>query len=130
MAPGEIALPDGIAATLGVRPGDTVTAIGPTGEEVELTVAGRFGPPDRDDPFWFGDQSPFPEPDSTEPSPALMDREGYAEVAPQLGITTQWIWDVYLDLVGVPFEQAEKIPARSGTSTSRCGPSPGSRSSR
>ena len=110
--PGEIALPDGMAATLGVRPGDTVTAIGPTGEEVELTVAGRFGPPDRDDPFWFGDQSPFPEPDSTEPSPALMDRDGYAEVAPQLGITTQWIWDVYLDLVGVPFEQAEKIPAQ------------------
>ncbi|HJS25591.1 MAG TPA: ABC transporter permease [Actinomycetota bacterium] len=111
---GQIALPDGTAATLGVRPGDSVTAIGPTGDEVELTVAGRFGPPDRDDPFWFGDQSPFPAPDSTEPSPALMDRAGYAEIAPQLGITTQWVWDVYLDLVGVPFERAEKIPGQIG----------------
>ncbi len=109
---GQIALPDGTASALGVRPGDTVTAIGPTGEEAELTVVGRFGPPDREDPFWFGDQTPFPAPDSTEPSPALMDREGYAEVAPALGITTQWVWDVYLDLVGVPFEQAEKIPAQ------------------
>jgi ABC-type lipoprotein release transport system permease subunit len=110
--PGEIALPDGTAASLGVRPGDVVTAIGPTGEEVELTVAGRFGPPDRDDPFWFGDQSPFPEPDSTEPSPALMDRNGYAQVAPLLGVSTQWVWDVYLDLVGVPFERAETIPGQ------------------
>ena len=110
--PGEIALPDGTAAALGVRPGDTVTAIGPTGEDAELTVAGRFGPPDRDDPFWFGDQSPFPEPDSTEPSPVLMDRGGYAEVAPQLGISSQWVWDVYLDLVRVRFEQAEMIPGQ------------------
>ena len=46
-----------------------MTAIGPTSEQAELTLVGRFDPPNRDDPFWFGDQTPFPPPDSTELSP-------------------------------------------------------------
>jgi ABC-type lipoprotein release transport system permease subunit len=108
--PGEIALPSGIARLLGVDLGDTVTAVGPTGEQAELTLVGRFEPPDREDPFWFGDQTPFPPPDSTELSPALMDRAGYLEVAPGLGVTSEYVWDVYLDLVGVPFVRAERIP--------------------
>jgi len=108
--PGEIALPSGIARLLGVDLGETVTAVGPTGEEAELTLVGRFEPPDREDPFWFGDQTPFPPPDSTELSPALMDRAGYLEVAPALGVTSEYVWDVYLDLVGVPFVRAERIP--------------------
>jgi ABC-type lipoprotein release transport system permease subunit len=108
--PGEIALPSGIARLLGVDLGDTVTAVGPTGEQAELTLVGRFEPPDREDPFWFGDQTPFPPPDSTELSPALMDRAGYLEVAPALGVTSEYVWDVYLDLVGVPFVRAERIP--------------------
>jgi ABC-type lipoprotein release transport system permease subunit len=107
---GEIALPSGIARLLGVDLGDTVTAVGPTGEQVELMLVGRFEPPDREDPFWFGDQTPFPPPDSTELSPALMDRAGYLEVAPALGVTSEYVWDVYLDLVGVPFFRAERIP--------------------
>jgi len=107
---GEIALPSGIARLLGVDLGDTVTAVGPTGEQAELTLVGRFEPPDREDPFWFGDQTPFPPPDSTELSPALMDRAGYLEVAPGLGVTSEYVWDVYLDLVGVPFVRAERIP--------------------
>jgi ABC-type lipoprotein release transport system permease subunit len=108
--PDEIALPSGIARLLGVDLGDTVTAVGPTGEQAELTLVGRFEPPDREDPFWFGDQTPFPPPDSTELSPALMDRAGYLEVAPGLGVTSEYVWDVYLDLVGVPFVRAERIP--------------------
>jgi ABC-type lipoprotein release transport system permease subunit len=108
--PGEIALPSGIARLLGVDLGETVTAVGPTGEQAELTLVGRFEPPDRQDPFWFGDQTPFPPPDSTELSPALMDRAGYLEVAPALGVTSEYVWDVYLDLVGVPFVRAERIP--------------------
>jgi len=108
--PREIALPSGIARLLGVDLGDTVTAVGPTGEQAELTLVGRFEPPDREDPFWFGDQTPFPPPDSTELSPALMDRAGYLEVAPRLGVTSEYVWDVYLDLVGVPFVRAERIP--------------------
>ena len=108
--PREIALPSGIARLLGVDLGDTVTAVGPTGEQAELTLVGRFEPPDREDPFWFGDQTPFPPPDSTELSPALMDRAGYLEVAPRLGVTSEYVWDVYLDLIGIPFVRAERIP--------------------
>ena len=108
--PGQIALPGGIARLLGVDVGETVTAIGPTGEQAELTLVGRFDPPARDDPFWFGDQTPFPPPDSTELPPGLMDRAGYLDVAPRLGVTSEYVWDVYLDLVGVPFEQAQRIP--------------------
>ena len=108
--PGEIALPGGIARLLGVDVGETVTAIGPTGEQAELTLVGRFDPPSRDDPFWFGDQTPFPPPDSTELSPALMDQAGYLEGMPALGVTSEYVWDVFLDLVGVPFVQAERIP--------------------
>ena len=108
--PDEIALPSGIARLLGVDLGDTVTAVGPTGEQAELTLVGRFEPPDREDPFWFGDQTPFPPPDSTELSPALMDRAGYLEVAPGLGVTSEYVWDVYLDLIGIPFVRAERIP--------------------
>jgi FtsX-like permease family len=110
VGPGEIALPGGIARLLGVDLGETVTAIGPTGEQAMLTLVGRFDPPERDDPFWYGDQTPFPPPDSTELPPGLMDRGGYLEVAPNLGVTSEYVWDVYLDLVGVPFERAERIP--------------------
>jgi putative ABC transport system permease protein len=39
-----------------------------------------------------------------------MDRAGYLEVAPALGVTSEYVWDVYLDLVGVPFVRAERIP--------------------
>ena len=110
VGPDEIALPGGIARLLGVDLGETVTAIGPTGEEATLTLVGRFDPPERDDPFWYGDQTPFPPPDSTELPPGLMDRAGYLEVAPDLGVTSEYVWDIYLDLVGVPFERAEQIP--------------------
>ena len=110
VGPGEIALPGGVARLLGVDLGETVTAIGPTGEQATLTLVGRFDPPERDDPFWYGDQTPFPPPDSTELPPGLMDRAGYLEVAPDLGVTSEYVWDVYLDLVGVPFERAERIP--------------------
>jgi len=71
VGPGEIALPGGIARLLGVDVGETVTAIGPTGEQATLTLVGGFDPPERDDPFWYGDQTPFPPPDSTELPEAL-----------------------------------------------------------
>jgi hypothetical protein len=109
--PGEIALPGGISRLLGVDVGGTVTAIGPTGETADLTLVGRFDPPDRNDPFWFGDQTPFPPPDSTELPPGLMDRAGYLQVAPALGATSEYVWDVYLDMVGVPFVEAQRLPA-------------------
>ncbi len=110
--PGEIALPAGIARLLGLQLGDRLTALGPTDEETELTLVGRFDPPDLDDPFWYGDQNPFPPPESTELPPAIMDRPGYLGVVPGLGVTTEYVWDAYLDLVAVPFEEAERIPAQ------------------
>jgi ABC-type lipoprotein release transport system permease subunit len=110
--PGELALPASIARTLGVQVGDTVTAIGPTGQQAELTLVGRFDLPDAADPFWFGEQTPFPAPDSTELPPALMDRAGYLETLPALSVVSEYVWDVYLDLAGVPFERAERIPAQ------------------
>lgn len=109
--PGEIALPASIARSLGVRVGDRLVAIGPTGQEAVLTLVGRYDLPDTNDPFWYGEQSPFPGPDSTELPPALMERPGYLEVMPELGVTSEYLWDVYLDLAGVPFEEAEQIPA-------------------
>jgi hypothetical protein len=108
---GEIALPGGVSRLLGVDVGGSVTAIGPTGETADLTLVGRFDPPDRNDPFWFGDQTPFPPPDSTDLPPALMDKAGYLEVAPSLGVTSEYVWDVYLDMMGVPFVEAQHLPA-------------------
>jgi hypothetical protein len=57
---------------------------------LSLTVLFRDGATDRDDPFWFGDQTPFPPPDSTELSPGLMDRAGYLKVMPALGVTSEY----------------------------------------
>jgi len=123
--PTQIALPASIARSLGVRVGDPLVAIGPTGREAELTLVGRFDLPDGTDPFWYGEQTPFPAPDSTELPPALMDRPGYLATVPQLGVTSEYVWDVYLDLAGVPFEEAEQIPAKVGRIDDELRGSPG-----
>ena len=107
-----------------------MTAIGPTGEQAELTLVGRFDPPNRDDPFWFGDRTPFPPPDSTELSPALMDQAGYLEVMPALGVTSEYVWDVFLDLVGCRSSRRSGSRTRSNgsrTSSARRQSSPSSR---
>jgi len=109
--PREIALQGSVARLLGVGIGDTLIAIGPTDEQAELTLVGLFDPPERTDAFWYGDQTPFPPPDSTELSPGLMDRRGYLEVMPALGVTSEYVWDTFLDLVTVPFERARGVPA-------------------
>src|SRR5688572_9266483 len=78
---GEPASEDGIllhaamAQLLRVRRGDRLDITGPTGERLELVLAGTYVSPDRDDPFWFGSQNPFPDPDSTQPQPAIVDLE-------------------------------------------------------
>lgn len=107
---GQVALPEGVARLFDVSAGDTLEAVGPTGTRATLTVTAVFGQPDRTDPFWFGTQIPFPSPDSTELPPALFDRDGYLALSRQIGLTTEFAWDEYLDLYGRPFVEVEQVP--------------------
>ena len=102
-----------MARTLGVRRGDRIAIIGPTGRRLKLIVRGTYAPPDQDDPFWFGSQSPFPntgDTDSTRPQPAVVDIDSLVRATQELELTTQFSWDAYLALSGVPFEQASEVP--------------------
>ncbi len=83
--PGEIALAGNAPQTQGLRIGDRVTLVGPSGKETELTVSGTFLPPDPSDPFWFGSRSPFPPPDSTQVQPQLVSRDTALQLADTLG---------------------------------------------
>jgi putative ABC transport system permease protein len=112
-APGnrEVAIPATLARAFGVRIGDTIDAAGASGKPVGLTISGTFSTPPIGDPFWFGDRSPFPAPDSTEPPPVLLGRDGYLEVARDLGISSEFIWDLYLDIRSLTFQEADALPA-------------------
>jgi putative ABC transport system permease protein len=103
-----------MARTLGVRRGDRIAIIGPTGSELKLTVSGTYVTPDRGDAFWFGSQSPFPnrtdDTDATRPQPVIVDIDTLVRATSRLGLTTQYSWDVYLALTGVPFERASEVP--------------------
>ncbi len=109
--PGEVALPAGMAESLGIEPGEQIVVVGPNDRTRTLTVSGTYDTPSREDPFWYGSRSPFPAPDSTEPSPLLVDRATYLESAFQLGLTNEYTWDAFLDLEGVPFDRASRVPA-------------------
>ena len=108
--PGQIALPEGTAAALGLRIGDPVPIVGPNDRTQSPQLSGMFPSPDRDDPFWYGARSPFPAPDSTEPSPLLVDLDTYLATARALDLTSEYTWDAYLALEGVPFEEASLVP--------------------
>jgi putative ABC transport system permease protein len=107
---GEMVLHSGVAQLLGVRAGDQLAVIGPTGERIELSVAGTYVSPQGNDPYWFGSQSPFPAPDSTQPQPALVGIDTIVRATQELELTTQYSWDAFLDLTGVPFEQVSRVP--------------------
>ncbi|MFN8232884.1 MAG: ABC transporter permease [Actinomycetota bacterium] len=106
---GQAALPVGAAP--GVRIGDAIDLVGPADDVVTLEVSGLFEDPPRDR-FWFGGRSPFPPPDSTQPSPVLVSRDTSLQTAEELGLTTEYAWDVYLDLAGVPFGTVRTIPGQ------------------
>lgn len=113
--PDQIALPGGIARLLGVRIGDPLTAVGPTGAEAVLTLVGTFDPPGADEEeFWYGGQSPFPAPDSTELPPGLMGTSGYLATVPALGVTSEYVWDGYVEYEGLRFDEAVLLPAGIG----------------
>ncbi len=110
--PGEIALAQNTPETRGIRIGDRVTLVGPAGDTSELTVSGTFLPPDPRDPFWFGSRSPFPSADSTQVQPELVSRDTALALGSTLGLTTEFSWDLYLDLANVPFVEVRALPAQ------------------
>ncbi|HEX5938564.1 MAG TPA: FtsX-like permease family protein [Actinomycetota bacterium] len=107
-----IVLHAGVAELLGVEPGDDLGVIGPTDRRLGLRVVGTYDSPDPADPFWFGSQNPFPAPDSTQPQPALVDLETLVRATEKLELTSQYSWDAYLALTGVPFDEAQQVPDR------------------
>jgi len=109
-AVGEVALMANVAERLGVGIGDAVTVIGPTDVERTLRVTATYGRPRTDDDFWFGSQTPIPEEEGAELPPGLFSREGYLALAADLGISSQFVWDLYLDLEGVRFDDAQRLP--------------------
>ena len=100
----------GVAQLLGVRTGEQLAVIGPTGERIALSIVGTYVSPEDADPYWFGSQSPFPAPDSTQPQPALVRIDTIDGATQELELTTQYSWDAFLDLVGVPFEEVSRVP--------------------
>ena len=113
-APGDdgILLTAPAARALGVRRGDELAVIGPGGARLELVLTGTYDVTDRADPFWFGSQSPFPDPDSTQPQPVIVSRSTLLRATADIDLTTQYSWDAYLNLRGIPFERAEEVPGR------------------
>ena len=107
---GEVVLHSGVAQLLGVRTGEQLAVIGPTGERIALSIVGTYVSPEGNDPYWFGSQSPFPAPDSTQPQPALVGIDTIVRATQELELTTQYSWDAFLDLAGVPFEQVSHVP--------------------
>ena len=97
--------------TAGIRIGDQVTVLGPTGKELELTVSGTYSLPVAGDPFWFGSQTPFPPPDSSQAKPIIVSPALGVAAGRQLGLTTEFVWDAYLALDGVPFVEARTVPS-------------------
>jgi len=114
-APDEVLLERDSADAMGLEIGDTVIAAGAGEVRVALTVTGtyrRVSRPTSD--FWYGSQSPFPAPESTEPFPAILTPEGYMQLSGRLGLTSRFVWDVYLDLANTRFAEAESLPGELG----------------
>ncbi|MEO8291959.1 MAG: ABC transporter permease [Actinomycetota bacterium] len=107
---GQAAITATLARALGLRIGDPIAARGAGGAPIDLTVSATFSAPPADDAFWFADRSPFPPPDSVEPAPILLGREGYMEVVRDLDISSEFVWDAYLDVPGLAFEDANRLP--------------------
>ncbi|MBI4261512.1 MAG: ABC transporter permease [Actinobacteria bacterium] len=107
----EVALPRSIARQLRAGPGDTIV-LSSSGGSVELTVTAIVTPFDATGPYWYGPLSPFPDPDSTQPQPLIVSQEGFLAVAGGLGLTPEYVWDAYIDLLGTPFLEAARFPGR------------------
>src|SRR2546427_2447473 len=107
---GEVAIPIGLAQLAGIRVGDRVEVLGPTNEHRTVQVSGIFDPPARTDAFWFGEDTPFPQGDSSDPVPVLVDRPTALTLATELGLSTHFAWDLYLSLTGITYPDALNLP--------------------
>ncbi len=113
--PAEVLLQRDMADSLGLDVGDTVVAAGAGRVRVALTMTGTYLRPVHPvSDFWYGSQSPFPAPESTEPSPAILTPQGYVQLADRLGLTSRFAWDLYLDLTETRFAQAQALPGKLG----------------
>jgi FtsX-like permease family len=110
-SPDQIVLPRSIAQQVRVGVGDLVTVSSGVISR-DLTVSGTYPPFETETEFWFGPLNPFPAPDSQEPSPLLVSKEGFLSLAGVLELNPEYVWDAYTDLVGTPFVEAQQIPAR------------------
>src|SRR5436190_7305193 len=111
VGPNQIALPNGIARQLGLKVGDSLIASGASGTKVAMQVTGIYTPPEPSD-YWFGSLNPFPPADSTTLPPVIVDRTGYLALSQRLDLTSQFVWDVYIDFSGMTFAQAVPVANR------------------
>jgi putative ABC transport system permease protein len=108
---GEVLMPaGGTAGETDIKVGDTIDVVGPRDGERSLVVSGTYELPTAQDPFWFGTRSPFPGPDATDPPPLIVDRETFLATASSIDLTSLFVWDAYLDLAGLPYDQAVQVP--------------------
>ena len=108
---GQVAVPIGLAQLSGIKLGDRVEVLGPTNEHRTVQVSGIFDPPARTDAFWFGEDTPFPQGDSMDPVPVLVDRPTARTLATGLGLSTHFAWDLYLSLTGITYPDALNLPS-------------------
>jgi hypothetical protein len=107
---GQVAVPFGLAQLSGLKLGDRVQVLGPTNEHRTVQVSGIFDPPARTDAFWFGEDTPFPQGDSSDPVPVLVDQTTERTLATELGLSTHFAWDLYLSLTGITYPDALHLP--------------------
>jgi hypothetical protein len=107
---GEVAVPLGLAEFSGIKLGDRLEVLGPTNEQRTVQVSGIFDPPARTDAFWFGEDTPFPQGDSEDPVPVLVDQSTALALGSELGLSTHFAWDLYLSLTGITYPDALNLP--------------------
>src|SRR5207247_7735434 len=93
-------------------------ASGASGAKVAMQVTGIYTPPTPSD-YWFGSLNPFPPPDSTQLPPSIVDPAGYLALSRRLDLTSQLVWDAYIDFRGLTFGRAVSVANRISRLASR-----------
>jgi putative ABC transport system permease protein len=117
---GEVAIPTGLAFAAGLGVGDKLAVLGPSNDTVPLRITGVFEPASKTDPYFFGEASPWPAGEDGEPpAPVVMDRQTFLDVGKRLGLSTQFMWDMYLPWDRMTWEQAEALELTQDTIDNR-----------